>query len=83
MPATLKAGLYLPNYGPFGDARPVADLARDAESAGWDGLFLWDHMAAYDDDDGRSLPCADPWLALTAAAMETACGRSPESSSTA
>ncbi len=70
MSARLKTAIYLPNYGPFGDARAIADLARDAESAGWDGFFLWDHIAAHD-DAGDSLPCADPWLALTAAAMQT------------
>ena len=42
MSARLKTAIYLPNYGPFGDARIIADLARDAESAGWEGFFLWD-----------------------------------------
>lgn len=70
MSVRLKTAIYLPNYGPFGDARTIADLARDAESAGWDGFFLWDHIAPCD-DDGGPLPCADPWLALTAAAMRT------------
>jgi alkanesulfonate monooxygenase SsuD/methylene tetrahydromethanopterin reductase-like flavin-dependent oxidoreductase (luciferase family) len=70
MSAKLKTAIYLPNFGPFGDARVIADLARDAESAGWDGFFLWDHIATYD-DDGGSLPHTDPWLALTAAAMQT------------
>ena len=68
----LKTGIYLPNYGPFGEASVVSSLARDAESVGWDGFFLWDHIAPYNDDfDGRPLPCTDPWLALTAAAMAT------------
>jgi len=70
MSARLKTAIYLPNFGPFGDARVIADLARDAESAGWDGFFLWDHIAAHN-DAGGSLPCTDPWLALTAAAMQT------------
>jgi len=70
MSAKLKTAIYLPNFGPFGDARVVADLARDAESAGWDGFFLWDHIAIHG-DDGGSLPHTDPWLALTAAAMQT------------
>ncbi len=46
------------------------DLARDAESAGWDGFFLWDHIAEKD-EAGNSLPCTDPWIALTAAALQT------------
>ena len=72
MSHNIKTGVYLPNYGPFGNARAVADLARDAESVGWDGLFLWDHIAPYNEDfGGGPLPCADPWLALTAAAMQT------------
>ena len=70
MSARLKTAVYLPNYGPFGDARAIADLARDAESAGWDGFFVWDHIAPHD-DEGVSLPCTDPWLALTAAAIQT------------
>lgn len=72
MSSRLKTAVYLPNYGPFGDARTIADLALDAESAGWDGFFLWDHIAPTNDDFDRSaLPCADPWLALTAAAIQT------------
>lgn len=70
MSPRLKTGIYLPNYGPFCDAQRVANLARDAESAGWDGFFLWDHMAGYD-ETGAAMSCVDPWLALTAAAMQT------------
>jgi probable F420-dependent oxidoreductase len=70
MSTRLKTAIYLPNFGPLGDARVLADLARDAESVGWDGFFLWDHIVGHD-DEGSLLPCADPWLALTAAAMQT------------
>jgi alkanesulfonate monooxygenase SsuD/methylene tetrahydromethanopterin reductase-like flavin-dependent oxidoreductase (luciferase family) len=58
-------GIYLPNFGPYGDARVLAGLARDAEDAGWDGFFLWDHVAGY------ALPFVDPWVALTAVALNT------------
>jgi len=61
----VKFGVYLPNFGPYGDARTLADLAHDAENAGWDGFFLWDHIA------GWSLPIVDPWIALTAIALNT------------
>jgi len=72
MSPMVKTAIYLPNYGPFGDARSLAVLARDAEAAGWNGFFLWDHIAPYNDDfDGGALPCVDPWLALTAAALQT------------
>jgi alkanesulfonate monooxygenase SsuD/methylene tetrahydromethanopterin reductase-like flavin-dependent oxidoreductase (luciferase family) len=61
----MQYGIYLPNFGPYGDARVLASLARDAENAGWDGFFLWDHMA------GHALPFVDPWIALTVIALNT------------
>jgi alkanesulfonate monooxygenase SsuD/methylene tetrahydromethanopterin reductase-like flavin-dependent oxidoreductase (luciferase family) len=61
----MKYGIYLPNFGPFGDARVLAGLAQDAEQAGWDGFFLWDHIA------GWNLPMVDPWVALAAIAVST------------
>ena len=62
----MKYGLYLPNFGAFGDARLLADMAHDAEQAGWDGFFLWDHIA-------RTVTphVVDTWVALTAIAMST------------
>lgn len=45
---------------PSGDARAAADLARDAEAAGWDGFFVWDSVWGI-----------DPWVMLAAAAMRT------------
>ena len=61
----MKFGIYIPNFGPYGDARVLADLARDAENAGWDGFFIWDHVA------GWRLPMVDPWVALAAIAVST------------
>jgi probable F420-dependent oxidoreductase len=61
----MNYGIYLPNFGPYGDARVLADLAHDAEAAGWDGFFLWDHIA------GHALDFVDPWVALTAIALNT------------
>ncbi len=64
----MKYAVYLPHFGPFGSARVLADLARDAENAGWDGFFIWDHIAG----GGRwSDPMVDPWVALSAIAMQT------------
>lgn len=65
---SIRYGIDLPPFGPFGSARVLADVARDAESAGWDGIFIWDHVAR----DWR-LDIADTWVAL--AAMATATGR--------
>ncbi len=63
----MKYGLTFPNFGQFFDPRVLADLARMAEEAGWDGFFLWDHMLF----DGRARPIADPWVALAAIAEAT------------
>lgn len=61
----IRCAIYLPLYAPFGHPRIIADLARDAERAGWDGVFVWDDVAGWDKD------MADPWIALAAAAMVT------------
>jgi alkanesulfonate monooxygenase SsuD/methylene tetrahydromethanopterin reductase-like flavin-dependent oxidoreductase (luciferase family) len=64
----MRYGLYLPNFGPFGDARCLAELAARAEAAGWDGFFIWDHIVFSTSD---IYAVADPWVALAAAATAT------------
>ena len=64
----MKYGVHLPNFGVFGDARVLADLARLAEQAGWDGFFLWDHLLFCELDKNAHV---DPWVALTAIAAAT------------
>lgn len=61
-------GIFLPNLGPFADARVLADLAARAEDAGWDGFFVWDHVLF---DSTSGLDVVDPWIALAAVAMNT------------
>jgi probable F420-dependent oxidoreductase len=63
----MQYGLYLPNFGKEHSARGLADLAREAEQAGWDGFFLWDHVIA----GVEGMPTLDVWVALTAMAMTT------------
>ncbi len=55
-----------PNFGDYSDLRLLAELAREAEIAGWDGFFLWDHIGA-----SRAFPIDDPRIALAAMAMTT------------
>lgn len=55
------------NFGDCGDARVLAGLAQEAEAAGWDGFFIWDHIAW----DWGGLPFADVTVALTAIALAT------------
>ena len=69
MTENIKFGLYMPNFGEsLGNARIMAELAADAEKAGWDGFFIWDHIII---DSDSPLPMVDPWVALTAVAMNT------------
>ncbi len=64
----MQYALYLPNFGAQHSARNLAELARDAEEAGWDGFFLWDHIIAM----AEGVPMVDVWVALSAIAMNTA-----------
>ena len=65
----MRFGIHVPNFGDYGDARTLAGLAREAEDAGWDGFFLWDHLQFF--DPSRRVPVVDPWVALSAVAMVT------------
>jgi alkanesulfonate monooxygenase SsuD/methylene tetrahydromethanopterin reductase-like flavin-dependent oxidoreductase (luciferase family) len=63
----MNFGLALPNcHGDFSDVRLVADVAHEAEEAGWDGVFLWDHIGDKWGDE-----VSDPWIMLAAIAMKT------------
>ena len=62
----MRFAIDLPNFGEYSDPRILAQLAREAEDAGWDGCFIWDHIQVE-----RSVPVADPWIALTAIATVT------------
>jgi len=53
----MRFGLHLPNFGPVGDPKTLASLAAEAESAGWNGFFLWDHILG--DPQWRE-PMVDP-----------------------
>ncbi|MDQ1015086.1 LLM class flavin-dependent oxidoreductase [Streptomyces afghaniensis] len=65
MSENLRFGIYLPPFGPFGDPSVLVDLAVRAEAAGWDGVFLWDHVVA------DAMPIVDPWTTLAAIAHAT------------
>ena len=66
----MRFSINIPNFGDFADARTVAKVAAAAEQAGWDGLFVWDHVV-HDKRKGRGQPFGDPWMLLTAAALTT------------
>ena len=63
----MRFGVYVPTFGEY-DVMTLAQLAREAEAAGWDGFFIWDHLA-WTPDGGEDL--ADTTVALTAIALAT------------
>jgi alkanesulfonate monooxygenase SsuD/methylene tetrahydromethanopterin reductase-like flavin-dependent oxidoreductase (luciferase family) len=58
----------VPNFGEFASPEAFAEVARLAEEAGWDALFVWDHVVEQKD---LHREIADPWILLTAAALAT------------
>jgi alkanesulfonate monooxygenase SsuD/methylene tetrahydromethanopterin reductase-like flavin-dependent oxidoreductase (luciferase family) len=62
----MRFAIDIPTFGPYSDPRLLAALAHEAEDAGWDGFFLWDHVQV-----GWPDALSDPWIAMTAAACAT------------
>lgn len=76
----VKYAINVPNFGDYSHPNMLADLASDAEKAGWDGFFIWDHISGPTEwrvPVGNSMvpiayaPYADPCVALTAIALRT------------
>jgi alkanesulfonate monooxygenase SsuD/methylene tetrahydromethanopterin reductase-like flavin-dependent oxidoreductase (luciferase family) len=40
----MKSGLYIPLFDELADPALVATLCAEAEEAGWDAVFVWDHV---------------------------------------
>jgi len=64
----MRYGVNVPNFAEFADVRTAAALAAEAEAAGWDGFFVWDHMVFAKE---QRLPLADPWILLAGVALAT------------
>lgn len=60
-------GINLINFSQFSSPALLAEIAAEAEDAGWDGVFIWDHIAITFAD----VPVVDPWIGLTAMAANT------------
>lgn len=63
----MKRGLYLAPFDELADPGLLGDLARLAQSRGWNGLFIWDRIVY----PPKGRPVADPWVALSAIASAT------------
>lgn len=59
---------YAVNIPPFTDATTIVALAAEAERAGWDGVFLWDHLQWIPD---HLVDVHNPWVLLGAIAQVT------------
>ena len=66
----MRFGITLPPFNDWSDPRTVMAMAADAEAAGWDGFFLWDHVV-HSKEQRRGQPFGDPWMLMTAAALAT------------
>ncbi len=64
----MKFGISISNLGIYSDLNGLVALAQDAEEAGWDGIFPWDHILHKPRADLRVI---DPWVALAAIAANT------------
>lgn len=63
----MRFAVGVPNLREYADPRVIAALACEAESSGWDALFVWDHLA----DPDPAVPVTDPWIAIASAATVT------------
>jgi len=62
----LKFAVCATNFGSWSDPQVAVRTARAAQAAGWDGYFVWDHLAFV-----WGPPSADPWVTLAAVACAT------------
>ena len=63
----MRSGLFLPPFDALADPAIVARLSAEAEEAGWDGVFVWDHVNWRE----PVAAIADPWITLAAMATAT------------
>jgi len=63
----VRHAIFLPLFGELAEPALAADLAAEAEAAGWDGVFVWDHTIYRP----PVTHIADPWVALAAMACAT------------
>jgi len=59
-------GIEIVTFGEYANPRAVVQLAEAAETVGWEGVFVWDHLAFV-----WGVPSGDPLITLTAVAQAT------------
>lgn len=63
----MRLDLYIPLFDELADPALVARLSAEAEDAGWDGVFVWDHVRLRE----PVVDVADPQITLAAIASAT------------
>jgi alkanesulfonate monooxygenase SsuD/methylene tetrahydromethanopterin reductase-like flavin-dependent oxidoreductase (luciferase family) len=63
----VRRAIFVAPFEELSEPALVAELAARAERRGWDGFFLWDHVAYR--EPVKAL--ADPWVTLSAVAVAT------------
>jgi probable F420-dependent oxidoreductase len=62
----MRYGIDVCILGDLADPARTVELAQAAEAAGWEAVFVWDHLAFT-----WGTPSGDPWVTLAAAAQAT------------
>src|SRR3989441_4243139 len=62
----MRWGICLANIGTYSEPDVPLRLAQAADANGWDGVFIWDHLAFV-----WGAPAADPWTVLASIATST------------
>jgi alkanesulfonate monooxygenase SsuD/methylene tetrahydromethanopterin reductase-like flavin-dependent oxidoreductase (luciferase family) len=62
----LSYGIFLAPFAEYAEPGRFVALAELAEQAGWDGVFLWDHVL-----EGSGMPVADSFVVAAAIAQAT------------
>jgi alkanesulfonate monooxygenase SsuD/methylene tetrahydromethanopterin reductase-like flavin-dependent oxidoreductase (luciferase family) len=62
----VQYGICVANIGSYSDPREAVRIAVAAERAGWEAVFVWDHLAFV-----WGSAAADPWVTLAAIATST------------
>lgn len=65
---SLNHGLVLANMADIADTETLVEYGVAAEAAGWDGVFLIDHLI-YPPEQHEG--CSDPWMTLAGIATQT------------
>ena len=66
-PVSARRGIFVAPFDELAEPGLVVQLAVRAEERGWDGFFLWDHVAYR--EPVRAV--ADPWVTMAAIAAQT------------